>query len=93
MDSDEMKNIKDKEELREIDWEYLKNRCSKTIPIYTTFLDQQLEKLDEKSVLLFNREKRKIFQNKKLFEDVPFQMPIPEDIKPKDLDLYKCNEA
>lgn len=79
--------------LENIDWDYLENRCSKTIPIYTKFLDDQLEKLDEKSVLLFNREKRKLFQNKDLFKEVAFQMPLPENIKPDDLDLYNTKEC
>ena len=87
-------NIKDKIDvpkyLENIDWDYLKNRCSKSIPLYSKFMDKQLELFDEKSVLLFNREKRKLFKNKNLFEDVPFQMPIPEGIKPEDLDLYNC---
>jgi len=80
-------------ELENIDWDYLKNRCSKSIPIYSKFLDKQLALFDEKSVLLFNREKRKLFKNKNLFEDIPFQMPIPEDIKPNDLDLYNTKEC
>jgi hypothetical protein len=87
-------NIKDTigvpKELENIDWDYLKNRCSKSVPIYSKFMDKQLALFDEKSVLLFNREKRKVFKNKNLFEDVPFQMPIPDDIKPNDLDLYNC---
>jgi len=80
-------------ELENIDWDYLEDRCSKTIPIYAKFLDFQLEKLDEKSVLLFNREKRKLFQNKELFKEVAFQMPLPEGIKPDDLDLYNTEEC
>jgi len=77
-------------ELENIDWDYLKNKCSKSVPLYSKFLDKQLTLFDEKSVLLFNREKRKLFKNKNLFEDVPFQMPIPEEMKPNDLDLYNC---
>jgi hypothetical protein len=88
-------NIKDTievpKELENIDWDYLKNRCQKSVPLYAKFLDKQLTSFDEKSVLLFNREKRKLFTNKNLFEDVPFQMPIPEDIKPDDLDFYNCS--
>ena len=79
--------------LENIDWDYLENRCSKTIPIYAKFLDDQLERLDEKSVLLFNREKRKLFQNKELFKPVAFQMPLPEGIKPDELDLYNTKEC
>jgi len=78
-------------ELENIDWDYLKNRCSKSVPIYAKFLDKQIALFDEKSVLLFNREKRKLFKNKELFEDIPFQMPIPEGMKPIDLDLYNVD--
>ena len=40
--------------LENIDWEYLENRCSQTIPTYAKFLDIQLEKLDEKSTIVPN---------------------------------------
>lgn len=90
-------NIKDTigvpKELENIDWIYLKNRCSKSIPLYAMFMDKQLSLFDEKSVLLFNREKRKLFKNKELFEDIPFQMPLKDGIKPDDLDFYKSEEC
>jgi hypothetical protein len=87
------KTLEIPKELENIDWDYIKNRCSKSFPSYTKFLDTQLKLLDEKSVLLFNREKRKLFKNKCLFEDVPFQMPIPEGLKPNDLDFNNAINA
>jgi hypothetical protein len=92
-DNDEFKEILNNPKLSNIDWDYVKCRCFDAYKQYGNFLNEALKLLDEKGVLLFNRDKRKLFKNNKMFEEVSFQMPIPEELKTDNVDLYNTKEC